>query len=79
MTDHHALKPVVRIGKAGLTPAIIDETKKHLKRKKVIKVKFLTAAVKGQDKKRLAEQLAKECNARIAHRAGFVVVLDRTS
>ncbi len=36
-----SLKPMVRIGKSGLTDSILEEIKKHLKKRQIVKVKFL--------------------------------------
>ncbi len=49
--DAHALPVLVRIGKAGLTPSVIEEIKKHLKKRRVIKVKFLPAHAAGKSRK----------------------------
>jgi len=75
--NHHHLEPTVIIGKAGITNTIIDQVKNQLKKRKQIKVKFLASALAG-NKKELTEELAQKTNSRIAHRVGFVVVLERT-
>ncbi len=74
--NHHELEPTVRIGKAGITDTVVDDVKKQLKKKKIIKVKFLPAAV-TDNKKALAKELAQKVNAKIIHQVGFVVVLER--
>jgi len=74
--NHHRLEPSIAIGKAGMTEAVIRKVKELLKRKKVIKVKFLPSAI-ASDKKELTDKLAKETNSRIVHRVGFIVVLER--
>ena len=69
------LEPVVRIGKSGITDSIVEEIKKQLRKKELIKVKLLGSFVKGKDKKLLAKELAEKANAMIIHKVGFVVVL----
>lgn len=73
----HNLAPSVHIGKAGLTPGIIEETKRKLKREKILKVKFLASAVAGGSKKAMMNELAEKSGSSIVHAVGFVVTLSR--
>jgi len=75
--DHHGLPIVVRIGKAGITPTILDEIKKQAKKRGVIKVKFLPGHATGKDKRAFAQELAAKTETAILHQVGFVVVLQR--
>ncbi len=75
--DTHALPIVVRIGKGGLTESIIAEIKKHIQKRKVIKVKFLSGHVAGKDKKAFARELAAKTNTKLVSQVGFVVVLQQ--
>lgn len=74
--NHHTLEPSIVIGKAGMSEAVLLKVKELLKRKRVIKVKFLQSAI-VTDKKELTDKLAKETNSRIIHRVGFIAVLER--
>jgi len=74
--NHHQLEPTVRIGKAGITETIVKQVKDQLKKRKMIKVKFLPSAVEG-NKKKLVADLAKQANAKVVHQVGFVAVLER--
>ncbi|MEM4246747.1 MAG: YhbY family RNA-binding protein [Candidatus Woesearchaeota archaeon] len=73
--DTHSLPVLVRIGKAGITPAILEEIKKQVKKRRIIKVKFLPAHAAGKDKKQFAGELAKKTGTTVISQAGFVVVL----
>lgn len=75
--DHHALPVLVRIGKAGITPTILEEITKQVKKRGVIKVKFLPGHASGKDKRAFAKELAAKTGTVIAHQVGFVVVLAR--
>lgn len=79
MTDHHALPVLVRIGKAGITETVIDEIKKHLQKRKIVKIKFLPAHAAGKDKRRFARELAEKTGAKLVHQVGFVVVLGQNA
>jgi RNA-binding protein len=68
-------KPAVRIGKSRLDAGVVEEVKRQLKRKKVIKVKFLRALAKSDDINRLAADLAAQTSSEIWGRRGFVVIL----
>ncbi len=69
------LKPVLRIGKNGLTENVIKELKNQLKKKKLIKVKLLKSFIEGKDKKKIAKEIANKTNSKLIQQIGFVVVL----
>lgn len=73
--DAHALKPLVQIGKHGLTPESLIEIQKHLKRKKLIKIKFLKNILDSTDKKELIATLEKSLNAQVISVVGSVCTL----
>lgn len=75
----HILEPSVWIGKNGLSEQQIREINEQLKKKKVIKIKFLKSALKKADKKTLAAELLEKTGARLVRKTGFVVVLRRKS
>lgn len=69
------LKPVLRIGKNGLTENVIKELKNQLKKKKLIKVKLLKSFIEGKDKKKIVAEIAAQTNSKLIQQIGFVVVL----
>lgn len=74
------LEPSVRIGKNGLTDSIIAEISKHLKKKKLVKVKMLMAFLDGKEKsfrKEAAAEIAKKTGSELIDLTGFVLVLYR--
>ncbi len=75
--NHHAMQPSIRIGKSGITDNVVKQIIAIIKKKKVIKVKFLPSAIKD-DKKALVNELAEKTHTRIIHKVGFIVVLSRT-
>jgi len=74
--NHHAIEASIRIGKAGITENVIKQVITQLKKRKVIKVKFLPSAIKD-NKKELVKELAERAKARIIHKVGFIAVLER--
>lgn len=54
----HALKPVVIIGNAGLTPAVLDEIERSLKSHDLLKIRVM-----GDDRELRASMLAEICEA----------------
>jgi RNA-binding protein len=68
------LEPIVHIGQAGLTDALIASVNQALDDHELVKAKFF--ALKDQ-KKELAPQLAERTNSVFVHRVGNVVVLYR--
>ena len=72
----HALKPVIRLGNAGLTPAVTAETARALEDHELIKVK----APGGGDRAardELFAALARVTGSALVHRIGNVAVLYR--
>lgn len=68
------LEPVVRVGNAGLSDALIASLNKALDDHELVKVKF--SALKDQ-KKILSPQLAELTQSRLVTRVGNVAVLYR--
>ncbi|MBT4446785.1 YhbY family RNA-binding protein [archaeon] len=72
------LKPMVNIGKNGMTPGVSSQVKRILQVKKLIKVRFLRSFVdasEGKTSRMLAKDLADSINARIIEVVGMIVVL----
>ncbi|PIN87284.1 ribosome assembly RNA-binding protein YhbY [Candidatus Woesearchaeota archaeon CG10_big_fil_rev_8_21_14_0_10_44_13] len=69
------LGPVVWIGKAGITETVIQEAKKQLKNKGLIKVKFLKQSMEQKSKKELAKEIAGMTGSHLVHQVGFIAVL----
>ncbi|MDD5086523.1 MAG: YhbY family RNA-binding protein [Candidatus Nanoarchaeia archaeon] len=70
-----SIQPVIRIGKSGLTENAIKEIKKQLKKKKLIKVKFLRSFISDKNKKQAANEIAEKTESILIDSVGFVVVL----
>lgn len=71
----HPLKPVVRLGNAGLTEAVARETERALVRHELIKVKAPGGDREARDA--LFEALAARTVSALVHRIGNVAVLYR--
>jgi len=73
------LEPLIRIGKKGLTDEVIKEIAKQLKKKKLIKIKFLKSFLEKKDRKEVAREVTEKTNSKIIEQVGFVVVLSEKS
>jgi RNA-binding protein len=71
----HALEPVVRVGRAGASPSVIEETKRSLASHELIKVRI--DHDDSAQRKALAEELAKACDAELAGTIGKLAILYR--
>ena len=71
----HPLSPVVRVGRGGVTPAVVEETKKSLAAHELIKVRF--DGDDGDARKSEAEFLAGAADAELAGRVGKIAILYR--
>jgi putative YhbY family RNA-binding protein len=71
-----AKEPVtVRVGKNGVTAAIIAEVTSVLKKNKVVKVKMLKTSLTEGDKHEMAEGLRKSCKAQKVKLIGHTLTL----
>ena len=71
----HPLEPVVRVGKAGVSPNVVAETRKTLEAHELIKVRV--DSDDSDTRKQLAEALAAETDAQIAGVIGKMAILYR--
>lgn len=71
----HPLSPIVRIGKAGVTEAVVAETRKSLSSHELIKVRIDVDESAGR--KELAAQLASATDAQLAGTIGKIAILYR--
>jgi RNA-binding protein len=71
----HALKPVIRVGNAGLTEAVARETDRALTDHELIKVKAPGGDREARDA--LFTQLAERTGSALVHRIGNVAALYR--
>jgi RNA-binding protein len=71
----HALAPVVIVGHAGVTPAVVAETDRALTAHELIKVRVDVAD--REARRAFGEELAASADAAVVHRIGKVVILWR--
>ncbi len=71
----HALKPVIRLGNAGLTPAVAAEAARALGDHELIKVKAPGGDREARDA--LFAALARDTGSALVHRIGNVAVFYR--
>lgn len=71
----HDLSPIVRIGKAGITPPVVGETRKSLQAHELIKVRI--EADEGSERRELARRLAAEAGAEVVGTIGKIAILYR--
>ncbi len=67
------LKPLVRIGKRGVTEGLIMEINRHLETKGIVKVRVLRN--KKEDFQKILEIILNETGAKLIHKIGFTFVL----
>lgn len=71
------LEPTVRIGKNGLTDSAVEEIRKQVKKRGIVKVKMLRSFVEGKKKKEVALKVAEQAESELIDSVGFVFVLKR--
>lgn len=71
------LKPIINIGKNGVTDHVLEEIKKQVKANRLIKVKMLKTSAEGEDIKTSAEKLAEATKTTLIDVRGSTVVLYR--
>ncbi|MEW4982944.1 MAG: ribosome assembly RNA-binding protein YhbY [Cycloclasticus sp.] len=71
----HSLKPVVRVGQAGLTDTVLDEIESAIDHHELIKVKV--SAADREDKKTIIQKIAEQTQSDIVQTIGFTAVFYR--
>ncbi|MEA3514093.1 MAG: YhbY family RNA-binding protein [Nanoarchaeota archaeon] len=71
------IDPIIRIGKNGFSESTIIQIKQLLKKRKLIKIKFLKSFLEDNDKKKAAEELCSKTGAELIDKIGFIVVIYR--
>ena len=69
------MEPTIRIGKNGLTETVLEEIRKQLSKKKLIKIKMLKSLADKSSRKKIGEELVGKTNAQLIDQVGFVYVL----
>ena len=69
------LKPVMNIGKNGITETVVGEIKKHLKADHLIKIKMLKCSREEKDTIAIAEELSQATASEVVEIRGNNVVL----
>jgi RNA-binding protein len=67
----HPLKPMVQIGKAGITDELVRTVKRALEDHELIKVSM----TKPKDKKGMSTELAQRCGAHLCGLLGHTIIL----
>ena len=70
-----ALPVTCWIGTNGITDAAINEIKKMIKKRKLVKVRLLKNFAEGKDEKAVAKEVAQKAGAEVIQAIGSVVVL----
>jgi RNA-binding protein len=70
----HSLSPVVHVGNAGLTDAVIAAASRALDEHELIKVKI---AAERDERSRIAAELEEGCRAHLAGEIGTIAILYR--
>lgn len=66
-----SLIPVVRIGKAGLTDSIIEEIRRQIKKRKLIKVRFLKSSLDAMDAKEFSKKISEDADCMLVDVIGL--------
>ncbi|AFV24300.1 MAG: YhbY family RNA-binding protein [Methanolobus sp.] len=71
------IKPILNIGKNGITDAVVEEVKKQVKAYRLVKIKMLKTTPEGEDVKEAAQKLAEVTGTTLIEVRGSTVVLYR--
>ncbi len=70
------VEATVRIGKGGITDGVLNEIKEQLKKRKVVKIKFLKNAER-EDMLSKAEKIASFTGGKIIDVRGFTITIEK--
>ena len=70
-------KPTVMIGKRGLTPSLIQEIAKQLKRSKTVKIRSIGLPLKDDDQRAMIEEICRLTKSVLVEIRGNTLILCR--
>lgn len=71
------MEPLVRIGKNGITDSVVEQVRRLLVKRELVKIKFLRSFIDNNDRKAGSKRLAAKLGAELIDQVGFVLVLYR--
>ena len=71
------LEPILRLGKKGLNDNVIQEIDTQLKKRTMIKIKFLQSFMDMYNRRTIGDEIAKRTKSEIILQVGGVLVLFR--
>lgn len=71
------LSPIMQIGKSGLSETVIDEIKRQLRQKRLIKIKLLKSSLGEKDRKTIAKKVAEKVDAEYVDLIGYMLTLKK--
>ena len=75
--ESSAEKPVIWIGKHGVSQEIVAEIDGQLERTEIVKIKILKTALEGSDAKAVADETARQTKALLVEVRGHTFILYR--
>lgn len=69
------LEPILRIGKNGINETVILEIKKHLKKRGLIKIRFLNSVLEKVEKRKMIEEIVEKTSSRLIEQVGNVMTI----
>ncbi|MEM3445326.1 MAG: YhbY family RNA-binding protein [Thermoplasmata archaeon] len=75
MEEIHRIEATVRVGKNGITESVINEIRSQLKKRKVVKIKFLKSTKGLGTVREFAEMLEEKTGAKVLDVRGGTVIL----
>jgi RNA-binding protein len=69
--------PTILIGKSGVSEEVLKEVEKQLDKRKMVKVKLLGTALKGDETKQIATRIAERTEASLVEVRGHTFMLYR--
>jgi RNA-binding protein len=71
------IKPIINVGKNGITDSVVEEIRKQVKANRLVKIKMLKTSAEGEDIKTSAAKLAEATKTTLIDVRGSTVVLYR--
>lgn len=75
MTAIMEIQTTVQVGKSGLTTPLLKEVEKQLKKRKIVKIKFLQTSLVTEHRSELKRKLLSYTKARLVSSIGNVVII----
>lgn len=68
----------MQVGKKGLTEEQVNEIKRQLGRKRIVRIKLLSSAIENEEKEKFFDEIIEKTNSNIVKKIGNTLIIKKS-